>query len=74
MRMPSSRQGLGEGRGFSFWDIIEKVQPFRFSPTLSELASGCQVLSAGLLVDNVFGETHATIIEIGATPRLDLGG
>src|SRR6266478_8599442 len=24
MRMRSGRQGLGEGPGFSFWDIIEK--------------------------------------------------
>lgn len=39
MRMRSGRQGLEEGRGFSVWDIIEKVQPFRFNPTLSELAA-----------------------------------
>ena len=30
----------------------------------------CQVLSARLLGDNRFAEAHATLIEIGGTPRL----
>src|SRR5580704_3723510 len=42
------------------------LQPFRFNSTLSERASGCQVLSERLLVDNGFGEAHATSLRLAA--------